>query len=285
MADKPLAGSLSPPGKDASAESWRLAHEITFSRERLGYAWHLFLHLVSLQLRLHYKGSWLGLVYTLVNPIVQLVIFSLIFTRVMTVEVPSYPLFLCCGLLCWNAFRESLAMAAASIISAPSVLHQPGFPPFALPLVAVAMGLVQFIISLSILAALLIYFKPQLGWSVTALPLLIGVQTLLILALAYPLAALQVSFHDVRHLMTVVLRFMFFLTPILYSIDSFPPIYRLFYAANPLTHLIEGYRAVFMYGVWPDLPALSGVAAGSVIALIFGFRFFESRRFQFVEDL
>lgn len=285
MTDNRPAGSVGLAEKASIAESWRLAHEIPVSWDKLGYAWHLFLHLVSLQLRLRFKGSWLGMVYTLANPIVQLVVFSLIFTRVMRVDVASYPLFLCCGLLCWNAFRESLAMAVMSVASAPSVLYQPGFPPSALPLVVVAMGLVQFIMSLSILAVMLLYYQAPLGWSVTALPIIICVQTLLILALAYPLAAMQVSFHDVRHLLTVVLRFMFFLTPILYSADSFPPVFRIFYEINPLTQLIDAYRAVFMHGDWPDWAALAGVAVGSVILLILGFRYFESRRFQFIENL
>lgn len=285
MTDKSLADASAPSGKSAAPERWRLAHEIPFSRERLGHARDLFLHLVSLQLRLLYKGSWLGLVYTLLNPIVQLMVFSFVFSRVMAIEVSSYPLFLCCGLLCWNGFSESLKMAAGSVAGAPSVVHQPGFPPFALPVVVVAMGAVQFILSLSILVALLIYYRPPLGWPVVALPLLIGIQTLLILALAFPLAALQARYHDVKQLLVVVLRFMFFLTPILYAADRFPGTFHPFFAANPLTHLIEAYRAIFMYGVWPDWTALSSVAAGSAIALILGFRFFESRRFQFIEDL
>ena len=282
MADRPVRAECAT---DATAEPWRLAHEISFSRHRAGYALELFLHLVGLQLRLLYKGSWLGMFYTLLNPIIQLVVFSLIFSRVMNVDESLYPLFLCCGLLCWNAFSESLTMAATSLVNAPSMIYQPGFPPFAIPVVVVAMGLVQFLLSLLILAALLLYFRPSLGWSLTALPLIIGIQTVLTLALAFPLAALHVRFDDVRHLLSVVLRFMFFLTPILYATDAFPGVYRLFYALNPLTHLIEAYRSIFIQGAWPDWTALAGVAAFSAAALVLGFRFFESRRFQFIEDL
>lgn len=285
MADKFTAGAPGPSGSGVAPEGWRLAHEIPFSWKRLDHAWEVFIHLVALQLRLLYKGSWLGLVYTLFNPIVQLVVFSLIFSRVMTVNTAPYPLFLYCGLLCWNAFSESLGMAAGAIVGSRNLVHQPGFPPLALPVVVVAIGLVQFALSLSIMAALLVYFRPALGWSLAALPLLIGIQTLLILALAFPLAALQVRFHDVKQLLAVGLRFLFFLTPILYATDRFPDTYHLFFAANPLTHLIEAYRAIFMYGVWPDWTSLSAVAAVSSIALILGFRFFQLRRFQFIEDL
>ena len=285
MADRLLGDAPGVSDTSAERDGWRLAHEVPFAWEKLGRGWELFLHLVTLQLRLLYKGSWLGVVYTLLNPIVQLIIFSLIFARVMNIEAASYPLFLCCGLLCWNAFNESLGMAAGAVVGARSLVHQPGFPPFTLPVVAVAIGLVQFVLSLAILAVLLIYFRPALGWSLAALPLLIAIQTLLVLALAFPLAALQVRFHDVKQLLSVGLRFMFFLTPILYAVDRFPDGYRRFFAANPLTHLIEGYRAIFMHGTWPDWTALSAVAAGSLIALVLGFRFFQLRRFQFIEDL
>jgi len=262
-----------------------LAHENPFSWETLPYVCELFVHLVSLELRLLHKRSKLGMVWTLVNPIVQLLIFTLILGRVLAVEVRPYPVFLCCGLLCWNAFSESLTMAADSIVNARNVLYQPGFRPFMMPMVVVTMGMIHFVLSCSILAALLAYYEVPLGWPVVALPLLLAIQGLLTLALAFPLAALSVSFHDTKHLLSVALRFLFFLTPILYATDTFPPVFHLFYAANPLTHLVHGYRAILMERAWPDWFALSGVAGASLLALIFGYRFFESRRFRFIEDV
>jgi len=279
------AGLPDAGGKTGITASWRLAHEIPFSWGRLGYALDLFIHLVSLEMRLLYKRSWLGVFWTLLNPLIQLVVFSLIFSHVLSVAVPRYPLFLCCGLLCWNAITESLTMAAGSIVNARNVLYQLGFPPAMMPLVVVTVGLIHFIFSLSILAVLLAWYKVPMGWPLAALPLIIGIQGLFTLALAFPLAALHAKFHDVRHLLAVAFRFMFFLTPILYASNAFPHVHRMFYAANPLTHLIEGYRAVLMDGAWPDWQALAGVTAASIIVLVFGFRYFQSRRFQFIEDL
>ena len=149
---------------------------------------------VSLELRLLHKRSRLGVAWTLANPILQLVMFTAILGRVLTVNVPHYPLFLCCGLLCWNAFSESLAMAAGSIANAPNVLYQPGFRPVMMPVVIVTIGLIHFVLSLSILGVLLAYYRVSLGWPVLALPVLLGIQSLLTLALALPLAALTVSY-------------------------------------------------------------------------------------------
>ena len=277
--------SSDPVEKGAARQAWRLAHETPLSWDKVRYVRDLFLHLVSLELRLLHKRSRLGVAWTLANPIVQLVVFTAILGRVLTVDVPYYPLFLCCGLLCWNAFSESLTMAAASIANAPNVLYQPGFRPFMMPVVVVATGLIHFVLSLSILAVLLAWYRVPPAWPVIALPLLLGVQSLLTLALALPLAALTVTFDDARHLLSVALRFLFFLTPIVYATETFPDAFHLFYAANPLTHLVRGYRAIFIDGVWPDWLALSGVAGGSLIALLLGFRFFESRRFRFIEDI
>lgn len=273
------------PVRHAADADWREAHEASFTRSRIGQVRDLFLHLVGLELRLLYQGSALGIAWTLVNPIVQLVVFTLIFTRVLALEVPYYPLFLCCGLLCWNAFSESLTMAAGSIARARNVLYQPGFPPFLMPPVVVTLGLIHFVFSFSLVAVLLVYYRLTPGWPILALPLLLGVQTLVTLALAYPLAALQVRYQDVSRLLAVVLRFLFFLTPILYSTSRFPEEFDWFFAANPLTHLIEGYRAVLMDGAWPDGLALSVIAAIAAVALVFAVRFFEARRFQFIEDL
>jgi lipopolysaccharide transport system permease protein len=283
--DERVTVSPEPAERGAAGPTWRLAHETPLSWEKVRYVRDLFLHLVSLELRLLHKRSRLGLAWTLANPIIQLVIFTSILGRVLTVDVPYYPLFLCCGLLCWNAFSESLTMAAGSIANAPNVLYQPGFRPFMMPLVVVTIGLIHFVLSLSILAVLLAYYRVAPGWPVIALPVLLAVQSLLTLALALPLAALTVSFDDAKHLLSVALRLLFFLTPIVYATENFPRAFHLFYAANPLTHLIRGYRAIFIDGVWPDWLALSGVAAGSLIVLLVGFRFFESRRFRFIEDI
>jgi lipopolysaccharide transport system permease protein len=282
--DRALA-SPGPAERGTAPRTWRLAHEAPASWQRARYVRDLFLHLVSLELRLLHKRSRLGVAWTLANPIVQLVVFTSILGRVLAVDVPYYPLFLCCGLLCWNAFSESLTMAAGSIANAPNVLYQPGFRPVMMPLVIVTIGLIHFVLSLSILAVLLVWYGVAPGWPVIALPLLLLVQSVLTLALALPLAALSVSFDDARHLLSVALRFLFFLTPIVYATDSFPRAFHFFYAANPLTHLIRAYRAIFVEGRWPDWIALSGVAAASLVALFIGFRFFESRRFRFIEDI
>lgn len=285
MVHERVMASPSPAAKGTARQAWRLAHETSFSWKSVRYVRDLFVHLVSLELRLLHKRSRLGVAWTLANPIVQLVVFTSILGRVLTVDVPYYPLFLCCGLLCWNAFSESLTMAAGSIANAPNVLYQPGFRPIMMPLVVVTIGLIHFVLSLSILAVLLAYYRVPPGWPVIALPLLLGIQSLLTLALALPLAALTVSFDDAKHLLSVALRFLFFLTPIVYATDTFPRTLHLFYAANPLTHLVRAYRAIFIDGRWPDWLALSGVAAGSLIALLVGYRFFESRRFRFIEDV
>jgi len=285
VADERVVAASSTADQGTAGQAWRLAHETPLSWERVRYVRDLFVHLVSLELRLLHKRSRLGVAWTLANPIVQLVVFTSILGRVLTVGVPYYPLFLCCGLLCWNAFSESLTMAAGSIANAPNVLYQPGFRPVMMPLVVVTIGLIHFVLSLSILAVLLAYYRVPLGWPVIALPVLLGIQSLLTLALALPLAALSVTFDDARHLLSVALRFLFFLTPIVYATDTFPRALHVLYAANPLTHLIRGYRAIFIDGSWPDWLALTGVAAGSLIALLVGYRFFESRRFRFIEDI
>jgi lipopolysaccharide transport system permease protein len=277
--------SPGPAAQGTAPRAWRLAHEAPASWQRARYVRDLFLHLVSLELRLLHKRSRLGVAWTLANPIVQLVVFTSILGRVLAVDVPYYPLFLCCGLLCWNAFSESLTMAVGSIANAPNVLYQPGFRPVMMPLVIVTIGLIHFVLSLSILAVLLTWYRVAPGWPLLALPVLLLIQSVLTLALALPLAALSVSFDDARHLLSVALRFLFFLTPIVYATDSFPRAFHFFYAANPLTHLIRAYRAIFVEGRWPDWIALSGVAAASLVALYIGFRFFESRRFRFIEDL
>jgi len=251
----------------------------------MGYLFELFIHLVSQELKLLYKRSWLGIGWTLLNPVIQLIIFSLIFARILAIDIQPYPLFLCCGLLCWNAFSETLSLAASSIINCPSVLYQPGFPPLMLPVVAVMTGLIHFVFSLSILAVLMIWFGVSPGWPLLSLPVLILVQGLLTLALAIPLAALHVSYHDVKHLLSVVFRFMFFLTPILYAANSIPYVPRFFYAANPLTHLIEAYRSIIMDGIWPNWPPLLGVVMASLIVLFLGYRFFAAQRFRFIENL
>jgi lipopolysaccharide transport system permease protein len=257
----------------------------TLDRRALAYGWDLLRELVVREIKVRYQRSVLGLLWSLISPLLQILVFYFIFQIVLTQHIPRYASYVLGGLLAWNWFQTSLTQAASAITGNRDLIRQPGFPATVLPAVSVAANLIHFVLALPILFLFLWLEGGSPSAAIFWLPAVIALQFLLTLSLAYLVASLNVLFRDTQHLLVVFLQLAFFLTPIFYDASRMPadvlPAYRL----NPLVRLVEAYRDILIAGVQPDWGALLFPAVLAVGLLCYSYRSFSQVKYRFVEEL
>ena len=246
--------------------------------------------LVARELKARYRGSALGFLWSFINPLLLLLIYSFVFTTVMPNEtkgVQPYQLFMFCGILPWTWFSSSLAEAAGSLISGGNLIKKVLFPAEVLPIVSVLTNMVHFFLGLPILIAfLLVYQRYPRGSNLLWFPVAVIVQLVFTSALALILSALAVHFRDIRDILSNLLTLWFFATPIIYP--WFQPSVRkfhLFFDINPFTHLAVTYQEALFFNQGPvgHWKWLLGLGAGSVVLFLAGYWLFDRLRDSFAE--
>lgn len=245
----------------------------------------LAMELIARDLKLRYKRSLLGILWSLVTPLSLLLVLNFVFTAVLPLGIPDYGSFLFVGILVWSWFNNSLDQATGAIVDNRELVRQPGFPVAILPVVTVAANVIHFVLALPVLAVFLWIGGWVPGPSLLLLPVLIGIQFVLTLSIAYFVAALHVTFRDTKHLLGVVLTLGFYATPVFYSQEQVPVRLRTVYGLNPMASLIESYRQVLLHGAWPDGSGLAAVAVASLLLLALGYRLFARTSYRFVDEL
>jgi ABC-type polysaccharide/polyol phosphate export permease len=244
--------------------------------------------LVARELKARYRGSVLGFLWTFVNPLLLLAVYSFVFTTVMPNDVKGvqpYALFMFCGILPWNWFSSSLSEAAGSLIAGGNLIKKVLFPAEILPLVNVLANMVNFLLGLLILLPILAFYQ-RLHLSVGLLwfPVVVAVQVVFTAALALILAALAAHFRDIRDLLANVLMLWFFATPIIYP--WFQPNvrrFRVLFNLNPVTHLVVSYQEILFFGPVGHWKWLLLLGVGSVPLFLMCYWVFDRLRDSFAE--
>jgi len=245
--------------------------------------------LVARELKARYRGSVLGFVWSFINPLLLLLIYSFVFTTVIpneVVGVQPYALFMFCGILPWTWFATSLSDGAGSLLAGGNLIKKVLFPAEVLPIVSVLANMVHFFFGLSILVVFLFVYRHypnpiNLVW----FPVAVVVELVFATALALLLAALTVHFRDIRDILSNLLMFWFFATPIIYP--WFQPgleRYRTLFNFNPFTHLAVSYQEIlFFNGPIGHWKWLLGLGAGSIVLFLGGYWIFDRLRDSFAE--
>lgn len=225
--------------------------------------------LVARELKARYRGSILGFLWSFVNPLLLLAVYTFVFTVVL--PGTRGPMFMFCGILPWTWFSSSLLESANVLVGSGNLIRKVLFPAEILPIVAVLSGLAHFCFGLPILAAFFLYYRVPVEWSdLPWLPLVMLAQLMLTLGLALAVSALAVHFRDLRDLLANLLTLWFFATPIVYPLSQAPESVRGLLALNPFTHLAVAYQEVLIGGgpftAWPGLGAAAAIAAGVLVA-------------------
>lgn len=240
--------------------------------------------LVSRDLKIRYKRSFLGMAWSLLNPLLQLLVFRSVFRFLLPLNIASYTLFLFSGILVWTWFQSSWMGATNCIVENAGLIRQPGFPAAVLPLVTITSNLFHFVLALPVLLAASLLSGHRAG-ALWMLPLIMAVQFAFTSGVSYLTASLHVRFRDTQHLLGIVLLLGFYLVPIFYSVASVPPRLQPYYRLNPMVHILEAYRAVLLTGGMPAWKPLVSVAALSAVLLCAAVGIFVRSSHAFVEEL
>lgn len=262
----------------------RNSRQLIYNR-KIAHFCDLLRELVDRDMKLLYKRSALGIAWTLINPLLQLAVFSFVFRSVIPVNIPQFSSFAFSGLLIWNWSQAALFQATGLITGNLALIRQPNFPTAILPVVTTTTGLIHFLLALPVLIIFLAVDGVRPSPVLFALPLLVVIQFILTVSLAYPLAAINVTFRDTQHTLGVLLQMLFYLTPIFYDLNSVPEKFRSLYQLNPMVPLIEAYRAILLKGMQPDWLMLLILSLVVTALLPIGLGIFRRQSDRFVEEL
>jgi lipopolysaccharide transport system permease protein len=240
----------------------------------------LFVNIFRRELHGKYRGSILGLFWTLVNPLALMGVYTLVFSVLLKAfQIEHYPLFVLSGLLTWVFFQSAVQMACSSLFAQPALVKQVRFPRHILPLAVVATNIVTLAAMLVVVLTVNLIFIPETRttfWA--AIPLLVPLIALTS-GMAVVFGYLTVVYRDVEHLMTTIFLPWFFLTPIFYTLDRLPGlegnewIADVIYYVNFVTPIVEAIRDPIFFGDLPDVgdviySVVAGVAALALGALV-----------------
>lgn len=250
-------------------------------RQRGALVWTL----IERDLKLRYRRSWLGFLWSQLAPLSMLAVLWLVFGHVIRLHIPHYPLYVFVGLLGWTWFSGSLTAATTCVVDSRDLVGRLTLPLPLLPVVAVGAQLLNLLLALPFVIVLAALLLGGVGAPILALPLVLVAQGLLIMGPAYVLSSLHVRFRDVGHLVGVTLLPLFYLTPVFYSSRELPRHWQPLFRLNPLSWLLTDYRGVLLAGRWPGWAALGVLLALGVAGTLVGYQVFVRRGALIADEL
>src|SRR5438132_434872 len=221
--------------------------------------------------KVRYKQTLLGAAWAILQPLLTMLIFTLLFGKLAGIKSDGipYPIFAYAGLLIWTFFANAVTNSGNSLVGSANLITKIYFPRMIIPGAAVAAGLVDFAIAFVILIVLMIYYRLAVTWTILMLPLLIVLTTLVALGAGLWLSALNVKYRDIRYALPFLIQLWMFASPVIYPLDMVPAKWRWVLMLNPLSGIIENFRAALFGNANIDWTALSVSAVIALSVLIY----------------
>jgi lipopolysaccharide transport system permease protein len=246
----------------------------------------LIKNLVLKDLKLKYRDSTLGFIWSLANPVLLILVYGFVFTRMLRVDTPNFPYFLLVGILPWNFFAQSLMMSTGSIVDNGGLIRKVWLPIEVFPIATVFFNLVQYLLAMVVLLPVaLMIFQVSLSWSMLAFLLILALHVLFTLGLSFFIAAVTVFYRDVKHFTEIFLMLLFWLTPIVYDVRMLPESLRQTVYLNPLSFFISSYQDIFYRQTLPGSLNLLMLFALSSLSLVLGYIVFSCCKIRFAEEV
>jgi len=229
----------------------------------------LLRNLVLKDLKLKYRGSVLGFLWSLANPLLMITVYTIAFRYVIRVHTEAFVFYLVLGILAWTFFANSLTMASGAIVDNAALVKSVFFPRAILPVASVLFNFAQYAMTAAMfLPAMLLFYRVPLAWPMLLFPVFLGLQLLFTIGIALTLATGTAFFRDIRHFLEISLAVLFWMTPIVYTLERVPPTLRPFVLVTPLSPYVEAYQMIFFYRQWPA-GSIWALAAGYAAAALF----------------
>lgn len=240
---------------------------------------------IKKEFRGKYKKSVLGVLWSFLNPLCQLLIYALVFPFILRVDVDNYTMFLIVALIPWNFFNMTVIQSAASIVVNGGIIKKVYFPRAILPISVVTSNLINFFITGIIVIFALLISGIGIKTSILILPIIILIQYILQLGISFILSAITVYIRDVEYLINLLIMLLFYMTPIVYSTDMIPSNLLPLFKLNPMLHIITYYREILYYQRIPELSGILILLVSSIVILIIGYNIFKKCEKRFAEEL
>ena len=244
----------------------------------------LFYFLVWRDIKVLYAQTVLGFSWAILNPTIQILIFTLIFGKVAKIDTDGIPylLFSTVAIVPWTYMSTAMTSASQSLVGGQQILGKIYFPRVIFPLTPILAKLVDFGISFILIFSVMIYYKVPLTWNIVYLPLFTFLMVLIPTGVGLWLSALAIRFRDVKFAMAFVIRMLMYSAPIVYSASAIPESIRFYYSLNPIVAVIEGFRATILGTPMPWNYIWPGVVT-SILLVISGLIYFRRMEKVFVD--
>ena len=246
----------------------------------------LIKNLVLKDLKLKYRDSALGFLWSLANPLLLILVYSFVFGHMLRVGPENFAYFIMVGILPWNFFAQSAMMSTGSILDNGNLIRKVALPMEVFPAATVLFNLAQYLLALVVfLPMALLFFQVPSAWSwFSFFPILI-LHIVFTLGFCFVLSTATVFYRDVRHFTEILLMLLFWLTPIIYDIQTMPPSVRTVLYLNPLSYFILAYQDALYHNSFPPPDRLLTVFLLAMLSLILGYLLFVFCKVRFPEEV
>ena len=232
-----------------------------------------------------YKHSFFGVLWSFINPLLQIAVYAIIFPLIIRNNIENYTVFMVCGLIPWNFFSMVINRSTWVIVENGNILKKVYFPRAILPFSLVLSETINFLISSIIVFVFTIAYGMGVSKYALLYPIIIIVQDVLMIGMGFILSAITVYMRDIQHFIGVILQLLMYATPVVYSIETIPENYRFILKFNPMTYIIEGYRDILYYQKMPDIKMLGILFVIGIVGSIVGYFIFQKLQKRFAEEM
>ncbi len=240
---------------------------------------------VKKEIRGKYKGSFLGILWSFINPLLQVAVYAIVFPYIMRVKTENYLQYLIVGIIPWTFFTTVLNQGMITVRMNAGIIKKVYFPREILPISVALSGLVNFFISCIIIVLFCVLGGVGISWHIILLPVFAVIQFFLTLGVVMALSAINIYVKDTEYLINFIVNMLFYATPILYPVTLFPQKIRWVLYANPLTELITAYRDIFMYHQLPALLPTLYLVCITIAVFFIGLLIFRKLEKGFAEEV
>ncbi|MFA5407234.1 MAG: ABC transporter permease [Bacilli bacterium] len=240
---------------------------------------------IQKEIRGKYKGAWLGVLWSYLNPLLMLVVYSVVFSKIMRIQIPNYTMFLFTALIPWTFFTTTVSQGALSIVTNGNLLKKVFFPREIIPISVVTSNAINFLISCLIMLFFVFITGLGVSWYILLFPVILIAQYILLLGITFILSSVTVYARDLEHIISVLLMVLFYGTPIVYSMDMVPASMKSLLILNPMTPIINAYRDILFYKQMPNIVDLGIIISVALLIFYIGLAIFRKLQRNFAEEL
>lgn len=242
----------------------------------------LLVNLITKDLKLKYRRSVLGILWSILNPLLMMLVISAVFARLFKVQVENFPIYFLTGSTLFSFFSDTTSSSLTSVLSSSSLIKKVYIPKYIFPLEKCLFGFINFLFSLIAVAIMFVVFKFKVSVTVLLFPIPVLYTLIFSIGISFILSALSIFFRDIIHLYGVLLTAWNYWTPIVYPYEMLGDTMKKILLFNPLFHYVTYFRDVTMYGVVPGIKENFICIAMAVGTFLIGLLFFKKKQDKFI---